>query len=619
MAKRTTAEIVIKGKDKASPALRKITAAANKTAESFAVVAKATAAAGVAFAAMTAKAVADSNAQETALRKLDHALVGVGSSYAEAEKSIAAFASVQQATTRFGDDETQKVLTQLIQLTGSYSDSTLRAASVIEDMAESGMSLDGATRAVGQAMAGNVQALGRYVPSLRGMAQAQVDALSAQERESLVLDALEGQYGGMAKAIDPVAQKLANLGNTLGDVSEAFGLAVKSGGGLEAGMDNVLTALQDLETWISANHQFISDTFVSMVKPAAMAFGLFAMSVKGLIQSFQLLSPIVDHMSAGMATAEASWIRLTGTQDEWFAALDRSHAAWKLSNQSWDDAESGITKTEQAYVRLMAVLAGGMADGGLSGAAVKTGRSARRKAGTAATAAAGGGGQSGQEFTFSESEGVDTALTDDMLGQVSGNYFALQERIGAIVQPLDEATAAQKRFNEAMRQFNEVGKIASDVGQTVVAVSSAMGAGAATQAKIQQAVAIAIAATKGALAFAEGVHAAAIPATAYMAPGLFFAAAKYAAVAGAGVAGFAGGSSGSADRGRGRSGIDIGTPSPRIGSFASTDGGGGASVTNIYNVQGALVREQEAGAWAAAAIGDASDAGMARASEARNG
>ena len=181
--------------------------------------------------------------QRTGNEQLALALERSGKSYADATAEIEAFAASQQAATIYGDDETKRVLTTLVSLTGDY-EASLAAVSTVQDFATgASVNLDSASRLVAQAVSGNVSALTRYLPAMRGMKAETFAALDVAKRQKIVTDALAGAFGGAARAVDPVTQKMANLKNTSGDLLEAFGDLIAQGRDLNEALGGLVMVL----------------------------------------------------------------------------------------------------------------------------------------------------------------------------------------------------------------------------------------------------------------------------------------------------------------------------------------------------------------------------------------
>ena len=251
----------IRAKDRASAAIRKVKGSVGGLANSMAKLRNASllaAAAGGAFLAFAAKAVSLSAKQESVNRRLALALEKIGVSYNSVRGEINKFAAAQQASTEFGDDQTKSVLTTLVQLTGDY-DAALKGVSATQDIATAlGMSLESASRLVARAMGGNISVLSRYLPKLQGLSKSTLAAMTLQEKQALVLREIEGAFGGAAKAISPIEQGMANLRNTMGDVTEAFGKMLTEAGSLTDKSGWFLSFLQFSEDWFNVTRKGVS-------------------------------------------------------------------------------------------------------------------------------------------------------------------------------------------------------------------------------------------------------------------------------------------------------------------------------------------------------------------------
>ena len=615
-----TAKLIITAEDRASKALRGIRGAADDAKVAFGQLAKVAAVAGTAFAAFTAKAISMSNKQETVLRQLDLALGKIGVSYADVGKSISKFAAEQQAATRYGDDQTQRVLTQLVRVTGEFNEQTLEAARLIQDMAEAEkQDLASAGRIVSQAMSGQISMLGRYVPALKGLSREQIAAMSSAEQQALVLKALRDQYEGTASNIAPLEQRMANLANTVGDVMEAFGDAVKSGGEFEEGIDKVIEVLRELEEWIKENKDEISNTFTSMFEPLLILGGGVSFVIKGLVQSLQTLGATSATVAMGLQAQVVAWKWLFGTEAEYEEAgkaFDwlRAHAAAK-----WDQAEKDVLATEELYEKLIALFEKGPGAGGDAGEmtfaplAVGPGAKApsRRERARAGKPRA---EKPGVEMTFEveprETERV--AFLDWVDEVISSGYAEYQEGLLAGLDEttwaIDRQTEALEREKEAAEELNAVLSAMEGAQKVITEGLGALSAAFGRQSKIVQMAIIAQSVYQAAYEVARAVQSAACY-DYWGAAAHTLAAVKFGLLAGRGVQGL------SAAGGRGRGGDE--EPSAagqRPSALAATPAVGvGEARAYTYNVhvRGAYVHDKrELGRVTAEAQDAAQQAGM---------
>ncbi len=505
MARGATRELKvrIKGEDKVSAVFGSVSQSSSKTAGSMQLLSTgvkgvgiafgAAATAGGVFLAFSTKAVKASAEQATGIAKLDNALKRNGSSYMEAAEGIEEFAAQQQATTRFGDDETRVVLTNLINLTGNYSEDTIKAARAVQDLAEGGqMPMASASRLVSQAIAGNISSLTRYIPSLKGMKAETFAAMDITERTTIVVDALGGAFGGAAEAIDPVTQKMANLRNTSGDVVEAFGDAIREGGAFEVVLDTMLGTLGDLKTMIEDNEDAIRDTFVAAMVAGVGPAQFMLFTIKGLHQAIvtmvQLAQPMMKVLEASAGVVgPVSLMRNAGNiADAWKGVYEQlqnldnplndidkqyeSHAHWL---QTIENKLLNVKHTAKTITLPTDNLAGGGGGGGGGG-----GRPPRKPGGGKGPAKAGGGLEFEQENfagfgAFDELAGR-SASSEDMDKMLAGPG----QRMG----PPAELAAAQE---EAAISSDMLANSAVGLGQALA--SAAMDSEDATM-RITQAV-----------------------------------------------------------------------------------------------------------------------------------
>ena len=162
--------------------------------------------------------------QEQIFRRLQTAVDLTGSSYETLQPHISATLAEIQRFTQFGDTDSAAVLTQLTQLTGNFSQA-MDALPITLDLAASGLfDTNSAARLVGQALAGNVETLGRYIPELRSSNNELLKNASAADKAEIAMDILNEKFGGTAAAnVQTTAGSFQQLSNELGDLFEKIG------------------------------------------------------------------------------------------------------------------------------------------------------------------------------------------------------------------------------------------------------------------------------------------------------------------------------------------------------------------------------------------------------------
>ena len=177
--------------------------------------------------AIIKQAIDASAEQEIAMKRLSGAIENAGYSWDEVNPKVLAFMENIKETTAYTDNETIDAFKDLMIYTSDI-DKAMQGAKIAMDMASSGMfDLTTASQYVGQAMAGNIGRLQRYIPELKSLKEEQFKQLPAMEKADFILGLLQKKFGGMAEdelATFTGATKqmrnewndlLANLGNTI--------------------------------------------------------------------------------------------------------------------------------------------------------------------------------------------------------------------------------------------------------------------------------------------------------------------------------------------------------------------------------------------------------------------
>lgn len=313
---RKTATYNLQGKDNVSPAAKSAGTSLNKLGKvgstamaGVAAAAAAAAAATAGFVALSLKAADVASKQEDGARALQGTIEQLGINYETASKRIEAFATAQQNLTVFGDDESRAVFENLIRLTGEFGDATERAAKLSLDMAQKlKITAKAASRQLGQAMNGNLGLLKKQIPALAEYTKKQLEAMSAEQRHTLVLNAVEGVFGGASEQISSFTQLSANLQNTLGDLVEAYGDTIIKSEGFKAVAEDTLGSLQGLTDWVVEKGPQLTEVWNRMsdamltamghLKDMPDTFKSMGLAVEGFGEIFKgVWNPLVDAVS----------------------------------------------------------------------------------------------------------------------------------------------------------------------------------------------------------------------------------------------------------------------------------------------------------------------------------
>ena len=538
--------------------------------------------------------------QRTVFNRLRLSIERLGGNYDALAGDINAFATELQATTRFGDDETAKVLTTLISLTGSYGEHTKQATLAVLDFAEGAMQGKAlpAAKLVSQAIAGNISALSRYLPALRGVNAETFAAKTAAERTQFVVDALAKAFGGSAKAIDATQQSMAQFKNTSGDVKEALGDLLTSGGLFL----RAVTAINERLGQLGA-------VLATLEKPA-----------DGLSAAFKLWVETSPGLTTTLAAADA-------------AGLSLGDSLGNVLKPSLEDTEAQAAKTKKAMEELAAAMPDVLgADSGKASKDAQDRMRADEKAAKAAAAArkseADERKRAGAERRQAEQQELDDALAFvaqrqaelqriaeagrpvDLFG--TEGFMPAEGQLGEEMGPPDPGIAARSEAIERLRVETE---LAENAMQNFAKMGGQLAATAAVDALTQSLFAMAVAGEFSASALAESMLKAVGQVATQMGTMLILSGTGLALIpgmqksAGAVAAGIGlvalGASLGAAAGalGRGGSGSDRGagrTAPGSVGAFAGAgetaaagQGAGGGNVTLVLNTGQSLATRGE--------------------------
>ena len=221
------------------------------------------------------------------MNRLANAIDLTGTSYNLAKPEIDAFLKSMMDTTRYGDEEMAGVLQEMITLTGDYQES-LKGARLAADLASTGLfNLQSATTYIGQAIAGNTERLGRYIPELRASAGLINDNMSASEKWAVVQDVLTEKVGGMAQGeLQTYNGQMARLKNQIGELGEFVG------GPFLSDLTDMMSGLADVSeniNTLSANTENLREVLLGFSESGGSA-DAFVKALSNIDQAISLVA-----------------------------------------------------------------------------------------------------------------------------------------------------------------------------------------------------------------------------------------------------------------------------------------------------------------------------------------
>ena len=192
------------------------------------------------------------------------------------------------------DDELRPAIASLSRVTGSVTKAQKAAALAMDISAAKGLSLESVTKSLERAYGGNLNAVAKIAPELKGMIK---EGASLEQ----VMDALNKKFGGeAAAAADTTEGKFKRLKVAMDETKESIGE------GLIPVIESALPFLQSFADWASKN----PDTFRTIAGAiAAIAAATVAVNVAMAANPYVLAA-------AGVVALAVGFERL-------FAALDK--------------------------------------------------------------------------------------------------------------------------------------------------------------------------------------------------------------------------------------------------------------------------------------------------------
>ncbi len=208
--------------------------------------------------------VAASAEQEKIFRGLRTTIELSGKSYQSLEKDLMGYFAQLQKTTEYGDTDSAKVLTTLVQLTGNY-DKALAALPLTLDIASLGIfDMNTAARNVAMTLEGNIELMARYLPQLKASVTPFLKTASAAEKAEFAVNLLNEKFGGTAvENVKTYAGQVNILANDYSDLQEKFGdLTTKAAvqTGVIKGLSEYVKLL--IEDWSNLSPSFLASTIL---------------------------------------------------------------------------------------------------------------------------------------------------------------------------------------------------------------------------------------------------------------------------------------------------------------------------------------------------------------------
>ena len=233
MADTETIKLILEAQDKMSKTLDEVTIKINGMKQGVDKASKSAIDLGGVFAKYLSVAaigagfafiIKESADSEKAINSLKSSVVIAGGDWNKLNKTLLDYAATLQETTTFSDEQAMDVMQRLVTITGD-SEKAWKQTALVLDIASTGlMSTEGAAKAVAMALEGNVQALGRVIPELKGTDAAFLKNATSAQKAEYAINLLNEKFGGRAVAdLNTTAGKFKQLQNNISELAETVG------------------------------------------------------------------------------------------------------------------------------------------------------------------------------------------------------------------------------------------------------------------------------------------------------------------------------------------------------------------------------------------------------------
>jgi len=318
--------------------------------------------------ALTIKSAQDS---EVSWRKVGQEIKLAGLNMEDSMPKIKTFAAAMQNVTGISDEMVGEFVGRMLPITKDVG-LAMKATQIAMDMAAgTGRDFESMQVAMTMALSGNIEALRRYVPEIRGLSEEEMKNMSATEKVNFALQALEKQFGGMAQAS---ANPFMILKATLNDLFETIGkLLLPSVTQLAL---NISNTIKSVINWINENKELATTIVkvvsvigslllaagtvmlvISKLSAAMKLFGITSLAaqgtvgliIAGLLVAIGLIIAFKDQIAVAMFTVRGWGLEIEAATERLLhhtAALQKTEEAIRINDLVIQDLKKHIADSK---------------------------------------------------------------------------------------------------------------------------------------------------------------------------------------------------------------------------------------------------------------------------------
>lgn len=236
-------------------------------------------------------------AQEQAFAWLEAQMIATGENTEEAAKAFNDLAGELESTTKFGDDAVLSAAA-LAKSYGLTNQQALELTKTAADLASAtGVELEAAVEQLTASYSGNVKALGKLVPEVKGLTKEQLAA-----GDAVVL--LGKRFAGAAnKEIQTYGGAVKQATNAFENFREAFGTLITQNKAVVAVINGIGKLFQSLQKVVEDNQEAFTEFINFGIKALVVGISIAVDSLRALVSGFGFVAESALQTAAAVFSA----------------------------------------------------------------------------------------------------------------------------------------------------------------------------------------------------------------------------------------------------------------------------------------------------------------------------
>lgn len=279
-------------------------------------------------------------AQEQAFARLEAQMIATGENSEEAAKAFNDLAGELESTTKFGDDAVLSAAA-LAKSYGLTNQQALELTRTAADLASAtGVELEAAVEQLTASYSGNVKALGKLVPEVKGLTKEQ---LAAGEAVAILGKRFQGAAN---KEIQTYAGAVKQASNSFENFRESFGTLITQNKTIVAVINGVGKVFQNLQKIVEDNQESFTNLINFGIRAAIVGINLLVEAIRGLVLAFGAVAETASRVTATVFQAFADIAKSVEKVTGETGLVEFFESGAKSSDEFADDTLAAVAKID---------------------------------------------------------------------------------------------------------------------------------------------------------------------------------------------------------------------------------------------------------------------------------